>query len=65
MRNMVKTFMKKKTILVLFIIFAVASAGISIGRWTVTVVNAEGEMYEELKLFQKLFLSSERTMSRR
>jgi carboxyl-terminal processing protease len=53
MRNMVKTFMKKKTILVLFIIFAVASAGISIGRWTVTVVNAEGEMYEELKLFSE------------
>ncbi|KPK43577.1 MAG: peptidase S41 [Nitrospira bacterium SM23_35] len=50
---MVKTFMKKKTILVLFIIFAVASAGISIGRWTVTVVNAEGEMYEELKLFSE------------
>ena len=45
--------MNKKTILVVFIIFAVASAGISVGRWTVTSVGAEVEIYEELKLFSE------------
>lgn len=45
--------MSKKTVLILFIFFAVASAGISIGRWTVASVNAEGEIYEELKLFSE------------
>ena len=50
---MVKRLMNKKTILVVFIIFAVASAGISVGRWTVTSVGAEVEIYEELKLFSE------------
>lgn len=50
---MVKRLMSKKTVLILFIFFAVASAGISIGRWTVASVNAEGEIYEELKLFSE------------
>jgi len=45
--------MSKKTVLIIFIVFAVASAGISIGRWTVASVNAEGEIYEELKLFSE------------
>jgi carboxyl-terminal processing protease len=53
MKSMVKKVMSKKAVLILFIIFAVASAGISIGRWTVTAVNAEGEIYEELKLFSE------------
>ncbi len=43
----------KRTILIFIIIVAVASAGISIGRWTVTSVNAEGDIYEELKLFSE------------
>lgn len=50
---MVKRLMSKKTVLIIFIVFAVASAGISIGRWTVASVNAEGEIYEELKLFSE------------
>jgi carboxyl-terminal processing protease len=50
---MVKKLINKKAILVIFIIFAVASAGISIGRWTVTSVGAEVEIYEELKLFSE------------
>lgn len=50
---MVKRLMSKKTVLIIFIFFAVASAGISIGRWTVASVNAEGEIYEELKLFSE------------
>jgi carboxyl-terminal processing protease len=53
MKHMVKRLMSKKTVLILFIFFAVASAGISIGRWTVASVNAEGEIYEELKLFSE------------
>lgn len=53
MKNMIKKLVNKKTVLVLFIVFAVASAGISIGRWTVTAVNAEGELYEELKLYSE------------
>lgn len=52
-KNMVKKLINKKAILVIFIIFAVASAGISIGRWTVNSVGAEGEIYEELKLFSE------------
>lgn len=50
---MVKRVINKKTILVLFIISAVAFAGITIGRWTVTAVNAEGDFYDELKLFSE------------
>jgi carboxyl-terminal processing protease len=53
MKHMVKKFISKKTVLILFIVFAVASAGISIGRWTVASVNAEGEIYDELKLFSE------------
>jgi carboxyl-terminal processing protease len=53
MKHMVKRFMKKKTILILFIVLAIASAGISVGRWTVTSVNAEGDIYDELKLFSE------------
>ncbi|MDI6890534.1 MAG: S41 family peptidase [Thermodesulfovibrionales bacterium] len=40
---------KKRTILVLLLIFAIASAGILIGRWS--IVGAEGEGYEELRVF--------------
>jgi carboxyl-terminal processing protease len=50
---MIKKYMTRKTILILFIIFAVASAGISVGRWTITSVGAEVEIYEELKLFSE------------
>jgi carboxyl-terminal processing protease len=50
---MIKRFMNKKTILILFIVFAIASAGISVGRWTITSVNAEGDIYDELKLFSE------------
>jgi carboxyl-terminal processing protease len=53
MKSMVKKVMSRKTVLILFVIFAVAFAGISIGRWTVTAVSAEGDIYEELKLFSE------------
>lgn len=50
---MIKRKLSKRTILIVIVILAVASAGISIGRWTVTSVNAEGDIYEELKLFSE------------
>ncbi len=53
MKEMLKMFGKRKTVLALFVMFAVALAGVSVGRWTVTAVNAEGDIYEELKLFSE------------
>jgi carboxyl-terminal processing protease len=40
---------KKRTILILLLIVIIASTGILIGRWS--IVGAEGEGYEELKVF--------------
>ena len=40
---------KKRTILILVLIVIVASTGVLIGRWS--IVGAEGEGYEELKVF--------------
>jgi carboxyl-terminal processing protease len=40
---------KRRIILILTLIFVVASAGVLIGRWS--IVGAEGEGYEELKVF--------------
>jgi carboxyl-terminal processing protease len=42
---------KRKIILILILIFVVASTGILIGRWSVNSAGAEGEGYEELKVF--------------
>lgn len=53
MKQMVKTLLNKKTVLIIFVVLAVASAGISIGRLSLSSVNAEGEMYDELKLFSE------------
>ncbi|MFH0933543.1 MAG: S41 family peptidase [Nitrospirota bacterium] len=40
---------KRRIILIFTLIFVVASAGVLIGRWS--IVGAEGEGYEELKVF--------------
>lgn len=45
---------KKRLLFVWLFIFTVASAGIFIGRWSVTSVSAEGEGYEELKTFTEV-----------
>ena len=45
---------KKRLLFVWLFIFIVASAGIFIGRWSVTSVSAEGEGYEELKTFTEV-----------
>jgi carboxyl-terminal processing protease len=42
---------KKKTIPIFLLILAVALTGILIGRWSSTSFGAEGEGYEELKVF--------------
>ncbi|MBF0564153.1 MAG: S41 family peptidase [Nitrospirae bacterium] len=36
------------------IVFVLAACGIFIGRWTVQAVNAEGESYQDLKLFTEV-----------
>jgi carboxyl-terminal processing protease len=41
----------RRILLAIVLIFIVASAGIFIGRWTITSVGAEVEGYEELKVF--------------
>lgn len=47
-RRMIK---KRKLILVWVLVLAVATTGILIGRWSVGSVSAEGEVYENLKVF--------------
>ena len=48
---MIKKMIEKRLILFVILIFTVASAGIFVGRWTISNVNAEAEGYEELKVF--------------
>jgi carboxyl-terminal processing protease len=48
-----KTMTKKKMILMVVLIFTVATAGMLVGRWTVGIVGAEVEGYEELKVFSE------------
>jgi carboxyl-terminal processing protease len=48
---MIRKMTRKTIILTVVLIFSVASAGILIGRWTVSSVGAEVEGYEELKVF--------------
>ncbi|MEW6419502.1 MAG: S41 family peptidase [Nitrospirota bacterium] len=48
---MIRKMTKKRIILMVILIFTVASAGILIGRWTISSVGAEVEGYEELKVF--------------
>jgi carboxyl-terminal processing protease len=50
-KKMSKKMTKKRIILTIILIFTVASAGILIGRWTISSVEAEVEGYEELKVF--------------
>lgn len=45
---------KKQTFLVFFLVLAVATSGIVLGRLSVTAVSAEGEGYEELKTFTEV-----------
>jgi len=42
---------RKKIILIMVLIFVVASVGVYVGRWTISSVGAEVEGYEELKVF--------------
>ena len=46
--------LKKRALFIWLFIFIIASAGIIIGRWSVTSVSAEGEGYEELKTFTEV-----------
>jgi carboxyl-terminal processing protease len=50
---MVKNMMSRKLVLVVILVFAVASAGIFVGRWTISSMAAESEGYEELKVFSE------------
>jgi len=46
--------LKKRALFIWLFIFIIASAGIFIGRWSVTSVSAEGEGYEELRTFTEV-----------
>jgi len=46
--------LRKRLLVIWLFIFIVASAGIFIGRWSVTSVSAEGEGYEELRTFTEV-----------
>jgi carboxyl-terminal processing protease len=50
---MVKNMTSRKLVLVVILVFAVASAGIFVGRWTISSMAAESEGYEELKVFSE------------
>lgn len=50
---MVKSMMGKRIILMVALIFAVASTGILIGRWTISSVDAEMNGYDELRVFSE------------
>lgn len=44
----------RKTVLIWILVLTVASTGIFLGRWSVTSVSAEGEGYENLKVFTEV-----------
>src|SRR5574340_100561 len=46
--------LKKRVLFIWLFVFIIASAGIFIGRWSVTSVSAEGEGYEELRTFTEV-----------
>lgn len=48
-----RRWLTRKTVVLFIVIITVATAGISIGRWTVTAVGAEVDLYGELKLFSE------------
>ncbi len=48
-----KKMMTRRIILMIVLVFTVASAGIFIGRWTTLSIGAEVEGYEELKVFSE------------
>ena len=49
-----KIMKKKKLILIIALILATAISGILIGRLSVGIVSAEGEGYEDLKIFTEV-----------
>ncbi|MBF0344500.1 MAG: S41 family peptidase [Nitrospirae bacterium] len=51
-----KAFVNKTFRILLFwgLIFVIAASGVVIGRWTVKIVNAEAEVYQDLKLFTEV-----------
>jgi carboxyl-terminal processing protease len=51
MKKMINKMNRKRIILTMILILTVASAGILIGRWTISAVGAEVNGYEELKVF--------------
>lgn len=44
----------KKNLLVWLLVLAIASTGVVVGRWSVANVSAEGEGYEDLKIFTEV-----------
>lgn len=52
---------KKKTILIWVVLLTVAFTGIIIGRWSIGLVNAEVEGYENLKVFTEVLSIVKRT----
>jgi carboxyl-terminal processing protease len=46
-----KKMLNKRTIVSVFLICAIISAGIFVGRWTISSVCAQADGYEELKIF--------------
>jgi carboxyl-terminal processing protease len=48
---MINKMFRKRVFLSIVLIIVIASAGILIGKWAVKSVDAEGEGYEELKVF--------------
>jgi carboxyl-terminal processing protease len=48
-----KRMMGKRIILMVALIFAVASTGILVGRWTISSVDAEMNGYDELRVFSE------------
>jgi len=50
---MVKKMLNNRIVLMVVLICTVASVGIFVGRWTVNIVGAEVEGYEELKVFSE------------
>ncbi len=46
--------MRKRSLLLWVLVATVAFAGVFVGRWSVTNVSAEGEGYEELKVFTEV-----------
>jgi carboxyl-terminal processing protease len=53
--QMIKRIMGKRILVMVVLVFTVASTGILIGRWTLNSVAAEISGYEELRVFSEAF----------